>query len=72
MGVEGGTVAVLVVLVLEDAKEVEGRGPGRVGDAGRLGEGGVTSVWRMDVKIAFACSVAHAPLVPRSSSEDQA
>ena len=31
---------------------------GRTGETGRRGEGGVTSVWSMDVNIAFACSVA--------------
>ena len=29
---------------------------GRVGEAGRWGEGGVTSVCNIDVKIAFTCS----------------
>lgn len=28
----------------------------RVGDEGRDGKDGVTSVWRIDVNIAFACS----------------
>ena len=31
---------------------------GRVGDEDRDGDDGVTSVWRMDVKIAFACSLS--------------
>jgi hypothetical protein len=42
VGVEGGAVD-------DDAT-------GRVGETGRRGEGGVTSVCSMDVKIAFACS----------------
>lgn len=29
---------------------------GRVGDAGRRGEGGVTSLCRMELNIALACS----------------
>lgn len=43
VGVEGGAVE-------DDAT-------GRVGEAGRWGEGGVTSVCSIDVNIAFACSV---------------
>lgn len=31
---------------------------GRVGDAGRWGEGGVTSLWRIELNMALACSVA--------------
>jgi len=46
VGVEGGAVV-----------EFEVMGGGRVGDAGLCGDGGVTSVWRMDVKIALACSL---------------
>ena len=46
LGVEGAVVA-----LDEDAL-------GRTGETGRRGEGGVTSVWSMDVNIAFACSVA--------------
>ena len=30
---------------------------GRWGETGRRGEGGVTSVWRIEVNIALACSV---------------
>jgi hypothetical protein len=30
---------------------------GRWGEMGRRGEGGVTSVWRIEVNIALACSV---------------
>lgn len=42
VGVDGGTVEEEVL--------------GRVGDAGRRGEGGVTSVCNTDVNIALACS----------------
>lgn len=45
LGVEGAVVA-----LDEDAL-------GRTGETGRRGEGGVTSVWSIDVNIAFACSV---------------
>jgi len=45
LGVEGAVVA------LDD------EALGRTGETGRRGEGGVTSVWSMDVNIAFACSV---------------
>lgn len=46
LGVEGAVVA------------LDEEALGRTGETGRRGEGGVTSVWRMDVNIAFACSVA--------------
>jgi len=49
VGVEGGTAP----RPFDD--DVDGR-TGRVGDIGRCGDGGVTSVWRMEVKIALACS----------------
>ena len=42
-----------VVGATDDGATVDGRD----GDAGRRGDGGVTSVCRMEVKIAFACSV---------------
>jgi len=29
----------------------------RIGDTGLRGEGGVTSVWSIEVKIEFACSI---------------
>lgn len=45
VGVLGGRV----VVALEEVV-------GRWGDVGRRGEGGVTSVWSMDVNMAFACS----------------
>jgi hypothetical protein len=45
LGVEGAVVA------------LEEEALGRTGETGRRGEGGVTSVWSMDVNIAFACSV---------------
>ncbi len=48
LGVEGAVVA-----LDEDAL-------GRTGETGRRGDGGVTSVWRIDVNIAFACSVTMA------------
>ena len=34
----------------------EDRCGGRVGDAGRQGEGGVTSLWRIELNMALACS----------------
>lgn len=43
VGVDGGT-------------DVEVEATGRVGEAGRCGDGGVTSVCNIDVKIALACS----------------
>lgn len=43
VGVEGGTV-------------VDDEATGRAGEAGRCGDGGVTSVCSIEVKIAFACS----------------
>lgn len=46
VGVLGGRV----VAALEEVV-------GRWGEVGRRGEGGVTSVWSMDVNMAFACSV---------------
>jgi hypothetical protein len=46
LGVEGAVVA------------LDEEALGRTGETGRRGEGGVTSVWSMDVNIAFACSVA--------------
>jgi len=46
LGVEGAVVA------------LDEEALGRTGETGRRGEGGVTSVWSMEVKIAFACSVA--------------
>jgi hypothetical protein len=46
VGVLGGRV----VLALDEVV-------GRWGETGRRGEGGVTSVWRIEVNIAFACSV---------------
>jgi hypothetical protein len=46
VGVLGGRV----VVALEEVV-------GRWGEVGRRGEGGVTSVWSMDVNMAFACSV---------------
>jgi hypothetical protein len=46
LGVEGSAIV-----------DEEAAGGGRVGDADRRGEGGVTSVWRMDVKRALACSM---------------
>ena len=46
VGVLGGRV----VVALEEVV-------GRWGETGRRGEGGVTSVWRMEVNIALACSV---------------
>ena len=45
LGVEGAVVA------------LDEEALGRTGETGRRGEGGVTSVWSMDVNIAFACSV---------------
>ena len=39
------------------AVEVDGIGAGRVGDTGLRGDGGVTSVCRIELKIALACSV---------------
>ena len=42
MGVDGSVEAVVV---------------GRVGDTGRRGEGGVTSVCNIEVNIEFACSI---------------
>lgn len=39
-----------------DGGAVEEEAAGRMGDVGRRGDGGVTSVCNMDVKIAFACS----------------
>jgi hypothetical protein len=47
LGVDGGPAA-----------DVEAIGCGRVGDTGRRGDGGVTSAWRMDVKMALASSNA--------------
>lgn len=46
LGVEGAVVA------------LDEEALGRTGETGRRGEGGVTSVWSMEVNIAFACSVA--------------
>jgi hypothetical protein len=46
LGVEGAVVA------------LDEEALGRTGETGRRGEGGVTSVWSMDVNIAFARSVA--------------
>jgi hypothetical protein len=46
LGVEGAVVA------------LDEEALGRTGETGRRGEGGVTSVWSMDVNIAFACSFA--------------
>ena len=43
VGVEGGAV-------------VDDEATGRAGEAGRCGDGGVTSVCNIEVKIAFACS----------------
>jgi hypothetical protein len=43
VGVDGGT-------------DVEDEAIGRVGEAGQCGDGGVTSVCSIDVKIALACS----------------
>ena len=45
LGVEGAVVA------------LDEEALGRTGETGRRGEGGVTSVWSMEVNIAFACSV---------------
>lgn len=47
VGVEGGTTF-----------EPDAIGAGRVGDMGLRGEGGVTSVCRIEVKIALACSMS--------------
>jgi hypothetical protein len=45
LGVEGAVVA------------LDEEALGRTGDTGRRGDGGVTSVCNIDVKIALACSV---------------
>lgn len=36
---------------------------GRVGDTGRRGEGGVTSLWRMELNMVLACSGGEASSV---------
>jgi len=41
-----------------DGVPLDDTGMGRVGECGRRGEGGVTSVCRMELKIALACSGA--------------
>lgn len=56
VGVDGGAV------VDEDAM-------GRVGEAGLWGEGGVTSVCSIDVKIALACSEDQSVGVPKPDSK---
>lgn len=47
VGVDGGAAA-----------EPDAIGTGRVGEIGRRGEGGVTSVCSIELKIALACSGA--------------
>lgn len=49
-------VGVLGGRVVDALEEVVGRW----GETGRRGEGGVTSVWRIEVNIALACSVGKA------------
>lgn len=41
-----------------DGGAVDDDATGRVGEAGRRGEGGVTSVCSIDVNRAFACSIS--------------
>jgi hypothetical protein len=54
---EGELYANMRLRVGVDGGAVEDDATGRVGEAGRRGEGGVTSVCSIDVKIEFACSM---------------
>jgi hypothetical protein len=49
------------------AVELDGIGAGRVGDTGLRGEGGVTSVCRIELKIALACSVLMSQRIAKST-----
>ena len=53
-GVDGGT---RVVPEVEAEAEEETTGVGRIGDIDLRGEGGVTSVCSIELKIALACSI---------------
>lgn len=41
-----------------DGGPLDGTATGRVGECGRLGEGGVTSVCRIELNMALACSLS--------------
>jgi len=53
---EGELYANMRLRVGVDGGAVEDDATGRVGETGRRGEGGVTSVCSIDVNIEFACS----------------
>jgi hypothetical protein len=54
------------------AVELEGIGAGRVGDIGLRGDGGVTSVCRIELKIALACSVGESEHILVSQEHNEA
>lgn len=56
---EGELYANMRLRVGVDGSAVEDDATGRVGEAGRRGDGGVTSVCSIDVNIAFACSIQY-------------